>query len=389
MRADKQIIYLVSILVLVTSVCAQESDTTDPMHQLLTARQSSECGEYIFNARQMLPSLYANGDLDSIRSIVAYIRDRCPNQSLENVWYLLKIEDGSFPDNPCDSAMLDYMLVHMSYGFSCGLSSRNTYFFDYASSPYYDSLETNWSRKLVASTDSLSIPHLFARRLGRDFNYGFTLLKNGAYAGTCLQARYDKLVDSALGMRQRFRWHWSLFNGVWLPTKKSNPLYPAYELGASCGPRFENWGVEIAMAVRFADHNRSIILRHDNKLVNQEVFVGFYTAIGPTYRLSLSNRWSMELLAAVGYDNFQSLTENDEYEYINSYAISFGATQRFFLDSRQDKYLGLQARYTMVDYHTHGGTDLSGNTLALNLVFGWEVNTSANWELNRLRYYAR
>lgn len=363
------------------------SSAQDSMKRLLTGRRSNECQEYVYNAQHLIPKLYFASKLDSIQLVLNFLQERCELSSLQTTRILLQIERDSFESNPCDSATLDLCLVRQYYT-DCffgyyGLRIGGDGYYDLP----YDSLLAKWATILLPRTDSLSIQHLVARRVAGDTEYGFSLLATHSYGESCLQRRYDTLLESALRKRNDFRWNWSITTGVWFPVNSDNPLYTAFELGGSAGIRTGRWGIDVLAVLRFADDNESILLRHNDSMVRQNRFVGTNFALGPTFRVLASKRHSFELFGAIGHDSFEAYSENKEYEYVNSFAISVGAVHRVHIGKRRDKFIGVQGRYTVVDYVTHGGTSLPGNTLAINLIVGYEGNGSANDQLESLRYF--
>jgi len=60
---------------------------------------------------------------------------------------------------------------------------------------------------------------------------------------------------------------------------------------------------------------------------------------------------------------------------------------RFFYNKKQTQFFGLQVRHNFVSYDG-GGSDLSGNTLSLNLIYGIMINQNVVSRLDRLKYFS-
>ncbi|NUO81616.1 hypothetical protein HUU05_16215 [candidate division KSB1 bacterium] len=92
------------------------------------------------------------------------------------------------------------------------------------------------------------------------------------------------------------------------------------------------------------------------------------------------------MLAGLGWDGFDAIEsdKNRKAKSINSLNVNLGLGYRQFFKPYSTHYLSLEGRYNFVNYATHGGSDLSGNTITLRLIYGQLGNARKN---NRLRTF--
>ncbi len=129
----------------------------------------------------------------------------------------------------------------------------------------------------------------------------------------------------------------------------------------------------------------------NDRLYSSGHFLGFYLGVDPNIAIYSSDAGKLEVFAGLGWDGIEALstndTEDEKPEYLNSFNLNVGFTQRFFYGNRHNSYFAIQMRYNIVDYYTHGGTDLSGNTISINLLWGHFGHGWTDYELENLKYF--
>jgi hypothetical protein len=88
----------------------------------------------------------------------------------------------------------------------------------------------------------------------------------------------------------------------------------------------------------------------------------------------------------MGFDGFDAIETDDNRnaKTIGSFNLNLGFAFRHFLKKHDSKYLGIEMRYNWVNYATGGGSDLSGNTITLRLMYGLLGNSVKNKRLEAL-----
>lgn len=159
-------------------------------------------------------------------------------------------------------------------------------------------------------------------------------------------------------------------------------------MGGQLGVRYGRWGADFTGLIRLFHAPSPYAVRRDNEIVDTRQFFGGYIGLDPVFELLSAGRFNTEVFAGFGYDGIEAIGgEDDEYVGLNSFNINLGITQRIFVDKAHSKFIGVQFRHHFVDYYTHGGSDLTGHQLSINLVAGYMGNTYANQQLRNLSYF--
>jgi hypothetical protein len=119
-------------------------------------------------------------------------------------------------------------------------------------------------------------------------------------------------------------------------------------------------------------------------------FFGGYFGADVERTLLRLPKHQFDFLGGIGLDGFDTIeTEGqnsgtDDGKSINSLNVNLGLGYKYFYN--KTGFLGLDAKYNMVNYRNTGGTDLSGNTVTLGLTLGFLWNESKQAALKSLRY---
>jgi hypothetical protein len=262
------------------------------------------------------------------------------------------------------------------------------------SAPIVDSTDysrflASYSESVLEQLDSTSFAHaaVIYRFIGLE--QVLDNLSRRQYEGTCLQRLYDQRIEELLDKRKGFASNWSFNLGGWIPVGPIDVLGPKIEFGGQCGVRGRHFGVDLGLLFRFLDSKRPWVARHKGKLYQTDDFQSIYIGVEPNYTVYSAMGSRLEIFSGIGWDGIMGLTpdviDEDAGDYQNSLNVNFGFTQRFFYGSNRDMFVGLQARYNIVNYYTDGGTDLSGNTISINLIWGGMAHGSVDSELSWMK----
>jgi hypothetical protein len=96
----------------------------------------------------------------------------------------------------------------------------------------------------------------------------------------------------------------------------------------------------------------------------------------------------IDVVGGIGYDGFEAISEDVDAgigsKSINSLNINIGAGYRYYYKKNSGQYVCLQPRINAVNYANKGGSDLSGNTLSIRLIWGFSSNDGRDQQLQRL-----
>lgn len=389
---------LFSSVILAAGASAQfHEPTADPMHTLLTEKRLSECDDLAFNAERLIPRLHQEGKLDSVELVLTYIREHCRTDPFRDYIVLRNMESGFYAADWCDTLQAQQMLgIRRSYGIYfdtlwCGIPNIRYWPSYYANtdSTDYTRFLAKYSQEVLRQLDSTSFAHAAVIHRFAGIDQVIDNLAQRQYEGTCLQRMYDQRIAELLEKRKDFATNWSLNLGGWIPVGPIDVLGPKMEIGGQCGVRGRHFGVDLGLLFRFLAPKRTWVAGHKGKLYETNSFQSIYIGVEPNYTIYSSMGSRLEIFSGIGWDGILGLTpdviDEDAGDYQNSLNVNFGFTQRFFYGSEQKMFFGLQARYNLVDFYTDGGTDLSGNTISINLIWGGMAHGSADYELSWLR----
>ncbi len=374
--------YTVSILILAgacglalsSAVLGQDSDA---IHKLLTQRPLYSCEEFIFNAGQLIPRYYEQGERDSINLIISFVDSACGCTILDDAKVLLSIESGSFPLDWCDSTASGRLFNGSEFE-NCVPLSNSTHFPHLCGTPLncrigfapvdsgFVTFLQNLNTRMLAQVDTNTVACLVCHYYAGDIVYNARRLSHRDFAGTRIQDAYDRAVKSSLQEAYRLRLHYALVSGLWVPLGSNRILGDKIEIGGQFGIRWHRFGLDLTLAGRFLKAREPYVVKYQGSLRTTDHFSAVYSGVGPTFELFNSRKFQSELFSDVGYTDFDVI---DSGRY--SVTGTFGGSFRWFINKPVAQYLGLQIRYSIVKFDSGGGSDLSGNALSVDLILGW------------------
>lgn len=385
--------WTIVVLLFVTSISAidqnQSPVSTDEsaMDSLLTRLEPSRCPEYAYNIRELLPTFLKEKRYDSAVAILAFAKRKCPDLDLSRWDLLVAIGDNNMSPSWCDSNIVTE-LFHRSFQYS---HYRRIMFWDLypkqtpMSIQVYDEKLSLLASAFLNSVDSTSMSHALLLHLAGQSDSLHSRLHQHQYAGTCIQSRYDAIIDSLFESRNQSRSHWGFSVGLWSPRDNAAIMGKKLELGMQAGARSGQFGGDVTFLMRVLKSSKAITFKHVDTTLTSDHFWGGYIGYDMTYELFSTRRSALEVFGGIGYDWIEVFHDGDRhwYENLQSLNLNFGATKYFFYNELSSRYFGMQARYNFVHYYTHGGTELSGNAISLNLVWGFLGNHGS---INRIRF---
>lgn len=383
---------VVSLLLCLTAVKVSAQNQTD-LKALLSPPRPDSCRDYIRNAHQLIPQWYDQGKLDSLWLVIEFVEQECETSSFDRLKTLLAIESGEYESDLCDSALIDHVL-HSYYRRADRSPDWLTLLIWGERIPMIDTsaysrLVDSLTEHLIQETDSTSAAYVVLMDFTGNFDYIRERLHRGAYPGTCLQDAYNREIAFWLERRYRGRIHLGALTGIWIPQHAASVLGNKAELGFKIGWRGERLGAEGTVIFRCLNAKREYVVRQNGKEDRGKTFFGGYVGADLAYEAIRSEMHAFALIGGIGLDGFahgSSKDDDDNTSGVNSLNLNVGAEYRLACNRTRTRYVGLQGRYNVVNYATGGGSDLSGNTISVDLLWGW-LSGSADSYLERLKYY--
>ena len=183
--------------------------------------------------------------------------------------------------------------------------------------------------------------------------------------------------------------HLGFIGGAWFPKGKAKTLGIHPTLGFSLGFKRNRILYDLTMTLRFSDSSNRYNIKHKGSIIETKYFLGYYFGLDLGREIYRNRRNEIDFLIGTGYDGFTAYRNEDDTndkKEIDSFNFNVGVGYRYYFSEFTTEYIGFQVRTNLVSYHNPGGTDLSGNTISLRIIFSGSGNCRKYSKLNRLKY---
>ncbi|UCH90220.1 MAG: hypothetical protein JSV49_06170 [Thermoplasmata archaeon] len=259
---------------------------------------------------------------------------------------------------------------------------------DYVVHTDFDQFIKNVAKEVQVETIPGSYTSLLCLLYQGKDSLTLTEIQQPVYNGTKIQTKYYEKIQEIHNEYGKPSSHYSISAGAWIPQGNNKLLGNHPEIGGSVGLTGALIQADIALAFRFLDSKQSYVMRDDlGSLQSTSKFQGWYLGADVSRELITVRNFSFDIVAGLGYDGFLGISGNeDESKHVNSFNLNLGCKPKIFLDRYHTEYIGIQVRYNFVWYYTHGGTDLSGNTLSISLCYGRYPKSGYEDRLRQFHY---
>jgi hypothetical protein len=182
---------------------------------------------------------------------------------------------------------------------------------------------------------------------------------------------YDEYVNTVV--RDSVIIHVGVVGGMWIPTGKNKVLGQHPTIGFQFGIKnHRGYGLNLSMVLRLRNASNTIILNFQDTLRETRKMLGgeYGISLGKDIYRDVKNE--INVFAGLSVDGLTSTVTADGViydEHLSHVGFSLGASYRRIL--KQTGFIEFQPRYNFVSYDTNGGTDLSGHTISIRLLFGF------------------
>lgn len=183
------------------------------------------------------------------------------------------------------------------------------------------------------------------------------------------------------------------YTGIWIPNGPLSEMGIHPEIGFTYGLKNKENLYELVMGFKFVNTPEDYIARKDKNAADELTNYFFGGYIGFEYSRDLiANRQTGPFFSiGAAYDGFDMFLDdpdsNTETAGTGSYNFNMGGGYRIFLNN--SSYLGIQARYNIVDYTLSKRFDLKGHVVSLRLTYGVFQNKYRERLLEQLNYRKR
>lgn len=354
----------------------------------LMTRKFLSCQDIFYNISYLIPEYFNKGSLDTLNSVMEFWQSNCGmSEPLIRCKILIAIEAGTFSENLYTSNIIDYLF---RYKQSKIIDSRRYNYF----MPYYndenfslrlDNFTSKLAEKLLLKTNLNPVERFFVEFYSDVEDKAFSVLNSGKFAGTKIQEYYKQEVNVET---PKTTGHGSLFAGIWIPQNNLKIVGIHPFIGFSYGLQYKHLFIDGVFSFKFINSPNTYQVEKNDSIWNTTHYFGGYFGLDCGYTLITIKNECFDLLGGIAFDGFDALSikdknsNNDISKSINTLNLNVGLGYKHLLKS--NNYVGLDLKYNIVNYKNLKGTNLSGNTLTINLIYGFKGPYYANYRRKQL-----
>jgi len=388
------------MLVLVMGVSSAQAQFKDDVVEKMMTHRILTCEDIFYNSMLLIPRLYAENKVDSIKLVLSYSKRNCKiSQAYVAMELLLAIEDRTFnetikytyrndPQKPIssrppyyDSAYYDtYILSFLeTFGEFCTIDTVPELYnhFEYEAYTNYTRFIKNTAQKLTAIKGLSPSEQYLLKYYAHPDSTSFHILNDTIYNGTGLQMAYQE--RTAIGGVD-----FGISTGIWSPTGNLSRLGNHPTFGCYIGGRDKGFVGLMNFMIGFTKSPNTYEIMQDDTLFTTNHFEQYYIGYDVAQSIAYNKRHDLAILGGIGYDAIVGLTRSRNGNYdanlkpkvMKTLNLNFGIGYKLFLTHKvaettiHRSYLGINAKYNIVNYKNSFGTNMSGNTFTITLSYG-------------------
>ena len=347
-----------------------QADDNPQLRDTLTEKRYRICDDYSYNAGMLVTRYYEEGKIDSIHSVLDFWEQVCGNDvRIDCVRLLLAIREGTFTEEMLGESLIDDMLTYRRYQGYVKIR------YSVSDMPELLIFIKELASGMVDSTTPGTTEHLLVSYLSGEYEFVWGQLRGGACPDSKLNVMYRADIHALDRKKRAEGVHLACHFGKWLPRSRASLLGEMREIGVSMGYRLNSIQFDLTFLLFGPEADNEYTIVDDSNSYTSDRFLGRYIGIDVGYVLTNLGNYELNVLGGIGYDGINNSGRPGDLDEQGASAhtlnLNFGVNQRFYLSDFGGTYLSLTVRYNIVNYDTHGGTDLSGNTISAYLSLGW------------------
>ncbi len=354
-----------------------------------------ECDEIAYASSVYFIQSLEKNEFDSAKIILDYWEGKCgTREPVFRAKVILAFATGQNTDSLTDDETL-YLLNNYRNRAEM-IESRNFSGYDYAK-PYYgfvpvgqefDSFTIRFFKSALKKEEKFTTNYLLSEFYGDNIDTLFTKIKSEAYKDTRLSEEYAKIEQKAGALVSA---NYALLMTAWIPTGDISILGVHPQLGLQVGGKYKKVNFDLTLAFKFLRSKTGYYatrVKSDKSVVSTDKFFGGYIGFDFGYDMWSVKNNEFQLIGGIGYDGFDAIDEdkkNDlDAESVSSYNFNFGIGYRYYFQG--GAYVGLQAKYNLVDYTLNRVINFTGNPITISFVIG-VTDKSRQDPIQSYRYY--
>lgn len=363
---------------------AQSPDVPAPSLNHLMNRALTDCRDIVYNCQAMVPRYADQATTDSLWIVLQYWVNKCgESEQTLRLEILLNLKDKTFYEEHYKNDLLDLLFTYRDRvdrqarpapGESESVYDKND--------REFDRFTTEYARELTKENNPRTLEYLLCEYYGNNFDPLVKALQQNKIPNTFLQNQYAARftrVDNRGGNQvdNQIESNLALIGEWWIPTQGASILGPHPGLGAQLGVKHRKFLADLTVIIRFVNARNQYEVYSQNTVMTTRHFFGGYVGIDLGREMWRKGSSEFDLVGGIGYDGFEAIAEDVDAgvnsKSINSLNINLGIGYRYYYKD-DSRYLCLQPRINAVNYANKAGSDLSGNTVSIRLIWGFAGN---------------
>jgi hypothetical protein len=334
-----------------------------------------DCYTMFTNAMNILPEMYRESAFDSLGKALDIWERACNDLPVTITRILFDIEESKFTfDRDMDIAAFEY-LKDYARAFPSEDDMKNVSSFNEPQKMFYR-FSAGWAKLLLRSKNLDENEKFICRVLSGDIRIPEKEIKQNPDTYPEFIVLLEKNFENE---RKQIRSDLTLGTGVWIPTNNLTILgmHPSFTF--QVGGRTVHHQIDFTLQIRYLHTPEPYAIKRDEEMDSTDYYVGYYAGADYVYYFVSKKRYDIGVGGGIGYDGFDFAPQPYDYYYYDPYYTSHlnvgsfnaNAGLRFNYYFSHSFYVGLIGKYNGIHYSTHGGTNLSGDAVTIDLVFGF------------------
>jgi hypothetical protein len=359
----------------------------------LMIRRHLDCADVAFNSGIHFARLMEENKTDSAALLLEYWERRCGVQEpVFRARLLMALHKGTFDPSMLQKGTLAYIFnyrnrIDMIQNAQMFAYDRySTYYGSVPPDMEFDAYTRSLAGRLMQQYDAQTTEFMLAEFFSGQTDSIFTRLEQTDYQAHPLAAEYH---DAVRHYKSLSEFHFSVLSGVWIPTGGIRKLGLHPDVGFQVGMKYKKMNYDVTMSFKFLNspnHYFARRTRTDQSVEMTNHFFGGYMGldIGRDIYTHKGHEW--QLMGGIALDGFDALKENkdlnQEAESTLTYNFNLGLGYRYYYT--HSIYVGIRAKYNMVDYALNNVVDFTGNPFTIQLIIGGVDSATRNYYLRQL-----
>jgi hypothetical protein len=350
----------------------------DAMDTLMT-RRSIFPPDVAYNISYLIPEHHAKGNTDTLKLLMAYWERHCGmSEELMRCRILFAIEEGTYSEQLYRNMDIIQLLrdyeQHVPVGGGRKVQWNTSYESQYKKQ-YGERLNRfthELAGKLLEAKEHTSEEAFFLTVYSNQCVDIFRCLEQPDYTETNIGALYAKVKPKPEKTRYL---HWEGSLGVWIPNNNLAFLGVHPNIGFRAGKSRNKWTTDFSLGFKFIESPNTYYVNFENEMYDTNDFAGVYVGVDLAYELLRRGKHSLSAAGGVGFDGIECLNfgddgddETSDTKWLATFNRNIGLIYKFHY--KNQRYIGLEAKYNSVNYSNTGGTNLYGKVFTVSLLVG-------------------